>query len=257
MLLLTGDNENEVVGDAVNFARSTSSFLARENDYGENLSSTIQATGLLSATLAELRQKTDRVMIFGDDLEASLPRFWEFIGSKKKENAIWLNPKNALETIRHFRLKIRGVDSGPNPEFNDYETRIKGTNSGVVFFNSEILFDDVNEFTEILLWLKELGAAKKWFGQILFPGANENGISQALLSALGSSGGWKFEQAHPIHDARNFQWKKIVANHETDAVVIVGDLPKQVLEELEGSKLSSFPQKSLIFAWMSGCLVRK
>ena len=158
LIVLTGDVEQETAIPALNLARATSAYLVRDNNsIDENVSSAMQKAGLLSATLGDLRDRADQVVILGDDPEKSLPRFWEFVGSKKREKAVRINSKEILENIQLLRLQRRRLKTTIKKEITGIATRISRAGSGVVFVNSESIIADVNELTEIMLWLKELG----------------------------------------------------------------------------------------------------
>jgi formylmethanofuran dehydrogenase subunit B len=238
LIVLTGDVEQEAVIPAVNLARATSAYLVRDNNSrSENISSAIRAVGLLSATLAELRDRAGQVVILGNDPEKSLPRFWEFLGHKKKEKAILIDSRQILESIQQLCLQERGLKTSFYGDMQVIATRIGKANSGVVFINSESMIADVNGITEIMMWLRELGETKKWYGQILFPSANEFGISQALMSTTGHSGGLSFRKGKIDHDPRSFQLEKLIEYREADAIIIIGEanhLPKPIVKKLEG-----------------------
>jgi formylmethanofuran dehydrogenase subunit B len=239
LFVLTGDVEQEAIYDAVNLARSTSAYLVQDSDNCGNISSAMRTAGLLSATLADLRDLADQVVILGDDPETSLPRFWEFAGNKKKEKAVWIKSKQPVENIRCLRLMNRGSKTILNEDIKKVAARIGKADSGVVFVSSESIFADVNALTEIMLWLKELGESKKWYGQILIRSTNENGISQALMSATGYPGALRFSKGNTYHDLRSLQLERIIENHEVDTIVIIGGvhhLPKLILEKLDGIK---------------------
>jgi len=63
LIVLTGNVEQESVIAAVNLARATSAFLVRNNNTCENITSAMRTAGLLSATLADLRDHADQVVI--------------------------------------------------------------------------------------------------------------------------------------------------------------------------------------------------
>jgi len=236
LIVLTGEVEQEAVFATVNLARATSAYLVRDhNNLSENISDAMRTAGLLSATLADLRDRTEQVVILGNDPEKDLPRFWQFAGNRKKEKAVWINSKQLVESIRHLRLKNRGSKTISNEDLHKAAVRISKARSGVVFVSRKSIFADGNALTEILLWLKELGETKKWYGQILFPSTNEIGISQALLSATGYLGGLSFRKGNIYHDSRSLQLEKIIENREADAILIIGGikrLPKQIMEEM-------------------------
>jgi formylmethanofuran dehydrogenase subunit B len=257
LIVLTGDVEQETAIPAVNLARATSAYLVRDNNsIDENVSSAMQKAGLLSATLGDLRDRADQVVILGDDPEKSLPRFWEFVGSKKREKAVRINSKEILENIQHLRLQRRRLKTTIKKEITGIATRISRAGSGVVFVNSESITADVNELTEIMFWLKELGESKKWYGQILVPSTNATGVARALRSTTGYSGGLSFRRGITYHDPRLLQFESIIKNHEVDAIAIIGGvdlLPRHILEKLDGIKtivISSEKPKLRTNAWL-------
>lgn len=240
MIVLTGETEQETVGAALNLAQVASACLVRDNHgTDENLSSAMRTAGLLSGTLAELRERTDQVVILGDNPEKTMPRFWEFVGSKKKEKAVRLGSGRSLESIRQLRLMNRGMDSKVDANFKLDAARIGKAGSGVVFLNDKTIYEDVNLLTEMLLWLKELGDGKKWYGQVLFPTPNENGISQLLMSVTGHPGALSFKKGSAIHDPRTLQLEKILFNDEADVILMIGGihrLSKPILKKMDGIK---------------------
>ena len=239
LIVLTGHGEQELVVAAVNLASAISASLVRDNNTCENFTSAMQKAGLLSATLADLRKRSDRVVILGDDPEISLPRFWEFMGRGKKEKAVWISARQIVESIQQLRLHDRGLKTSFDEDLKTAASRIGQASSGVVMINGGSTLADVNALTEVLLWVKELGGAKKWYGQVLFPAANEIGISQALRSTTGYSGGLSFRKGKISHDPRLFQLEKRIEYGETDAILIIGDMnlvTKRILRKIVGIK---------------------
>jgi formylmethanofuran dehydrogenase subunit B len=237
LILLTGSMEQEVVLSAVNLARATSAYLVRDSSYAENISSAIQKAGLLSCTLADLPEPTDQVVILGDDPHGTLPRFWEFVGNNKKEKVVWVQTQNIFESIQGLRLQNKGLKTSFSKEIEGAASRIAKANSGVVFANAGSISENENALTEVLLWMKELGDLKKWYGQVLPSSSNELGISQGMRSATGYSDGMIFRKRKIYHDPRSFQIEKIIEYHELDALVIIGDadhLPRHILQKMEG-----------------------
>jgi formylmethanofuran dehydrogenase subunit B len=249
LIVLTGDVEQEAVIPALNLARATSAYLVRDNgNSGENISNAMQRVGLLSGTIADFSEQTDQVVILGDDPEKILPRFWEFIGNKKKDKTVWVNSRQSIEIIQHLRLCNLAIKTPIDEKIKAVATRISKAHSGVVFVSSESVLADANPLTEILLWVKEIGESQKWFSQVLSPLSNEAGISQALRLTTGYSGGMSFRKGNIYHDPRSFQLEKLIEYHEADVVIIVGgasQLPKSTLQRLEGFKtITLSPEES-------------
>ena len=85
LLVLDGSVDQDAVISSIELSRSINAGLIYSGDaIGTSLSLAMQSVGLLSATLGDLKELAEQVIIFGQMPEESLPRFWGFIGTQKE-----------------------------------------------------------------------------------------------------------------------------------------------------------------------------
>lgn len=238
LILLGGNVDQDTALASISLARKFSAYLLRETDTGESFAFASRITGILTASLAELRKHASRIVIVGEDPARTHPRFWEFVGEKKKQNAIWLGTTSILEKIRWLRLKNKNhVSHLADTELETVSGNILKSASGVVFVNSDSIASDVNALSEVFLWLQELADNKKWFGQVLSSSVNENGVSQVLREQAGFSGRMRFDRGAIHHDSRLLKFSSLIENQEVDTVLVIGDQLPLGRDNLSGIKL--------------------
>ena len=239
MVLLGGDADQDTALATLRLAHGCSAYLIRDNERSDVFANAVRITGLLSSSIIEFRNHADQIVILGEDSTIAHPRFWEFVGEKKKESAIRLGTKDCMKTIRQLRIMTKGFASQhKSKELEAIVQRMYKAESSALFINDALITSDVDLLTEIFLWLRDLNVNNKWFGQVISPSANEAGISHILREQTGFPGNIRFLNGQTHHDARLFHLSSIIENQEADVILVVnGELPFTKRDRLDHVKV--------------------
>ncbi len=222
MILLGGDADQDTVLASLRLAQRYSAYFLRDNEGSDVFANAVRITGLLTSSIFEFRNHADQIVILGEDPAKTHPRFWEFVGDKKKESALWLGTSGYMETIRKLRLvNQKNNFYSLNKELETVAQRISKAGSGTLFINDELIASDVDLLTEIFLWLRDLNVNKKWFCQVISPSANPDGVSHILRGQTGFPDNIRFINGRAHHDARLLRFSSIIENRETDVILTV------------------------------------
>ena len=133
--------------------------------------------------------------------------------------------------------------------------QVKTARSGVVLWSEASSVLDETILTELLLWVKEIGRDKSWFGQMLPTSPNSIGVIEALYSETGSPGSLQFNASSVSFSPRSMNLQSVLEHDETDLVVLIGQhnqfLRKTLsfLKELKVIQISPLPTQSINPVW--------
>jgi formylmethanofuran dehydrogenase subunit B len=219
LVVLCSDLYQEAVESAVQFARKQNAILVCEEDFsGSILSLAMKQAGLLSATLGEMKQVVQQIVCCTKNFSDSLPRFADFLGHQLLNQAVYLPAEHTLETFQRLRLKQEPLPEG----LHEINQKIQTADCGLVLFNKDWLGEDPQITTELLLWLSELNAGKRWYGLAIPPAANSPGIVESLLSLTGYPGNIRFQPDGVHYDPRAICLRRLLQNSQIDICYFLG-----------------------------------
>lgn len=222
LVVLSGDLEVEAVSAAVRVAKQYSAVLACDEDgTGSMLGLSMQAAGLLTATLHDLRGLS-LVVLCGVDPPRTHPRLGEFLGRDLAADSLILDPPDPLVAVRWLRLASSDTTEGIPALFAGAAARIGAAPSGLVVFGPQWLEHGQPFTTELLLWLKGLQAEKHWYGLYLAPASNSTGVVETLLSETGYPGNLRFGQEQVDYSPRLWRAEHMIRQGSTDLCLLVG-----------------------------------
>jgi len=236
LVILCGNLYQEAIENAVKFARKQNAILVCEEDFsGSILSLVMKQTGLLSATLGEMKQVVQQIVCCTKSFPDSLPRIANFLGYQLLNQAVYLPVEHTLEILQKLRLKQELL---PERLF-EINQKIQTSECGLVLFDKDWLEEDPQITTELLLWLNELNAGKHWYGLIIPPAANSLGIVERLLDLTGYPGNIRFQSDSVHYHPRTGCLRRLLHNSQVDICYILGT--PQFLSEEDYRQLEKFP----------------
>lgn len=222
LVVLSGSVDNETASAAVRLAKQYSAFLTCDEDAtGSVLGGSIQAAGLLTGTLGDLRS-LDLVVLCGVDLAGTPPRLGEFLGRDLATASLCLEPPAPLEALRWLRLAGMGEREQVPAAYAEPAARLEAASSGVVVFGSKWLKNGLPFTTEFLLWLKDLNRNRHWYALYLPPAPNSTGVVDVLVSETGYPGNLRFGSQGAEYSPRLWQAERLIRQGETDLCLLVG-----------------------------------
>ncbi len=192
----------------------------------------MKQTGYLSATLGEIKQVVDQLVICGQGVADSLPRLSDFIGDELLTHAVLLPSKNTLNTIQSLRLK----NSPESPALAGSIQKIQDAVCGMVLFDKDWLENDQQSVLELLSWLADLNGEKIWYAAYVPPSPNSIGVVEKLLSMTGRPGSIRFSQSGVQYSSRINRLEWLVEHNQMDTCFILGtpqNFPKEIYSYLE------------------------
>jgi formylmethanofuran dehydrogenase subunit B len=222
LVVLSGDLDAETVTAALRLAKHYSAVLACDEDTtGSLLALSMQAAGLLTATLLDLRQ-VSLVILCAVDPARTHPRLGEFLGRDLATNSLFLDPPDPLEALRWLRLAASNPTANIPAVFTGIVSSIRAASSGLLVFGPEWLRADQSFTTELLLWLKDLNQEKHWYPLYLAPAANSTGVVETILSETSYPGNLRFDQEKIDYSPRLWRAERIIQKGGTDLCLLVG-----------------------------------
>ncbi len=219
LVVVGGEADQAAIEAAFHLAGAASAALLAADPVEENLALAMKSTGLLTATLGDLRSLIAQVVLLGASPETFAPRLWHFIGQDKQDTAITL--PSSLETLRWLRLHTRQDIFQPLPEeLIPVAEKIAAAPSGAVIFGPPGQEDTGPYFHELLAWLADLNRDGRWYGLYLPGSPNTTGVMEALLSVTGCPGSLHFEDGRASYAAHEFRLETAV--QESDAILVIG-----------------------------------
>ena len=222
LVVLSGHLDIAAVSSALRLAKYSSAILACDEDCtGSVLGLSMQAAGLLTATLGDLRNQS-QVVLCGVNPACTHPRLGEFLGRDLGTASLLLDPPDTLEALRWLRLA--GSDGAENipARFAEPAVRIETASSGLVVFGSEWLNVGIPITTELLLWLKDLARQKRWFGLYLPPAPNSIGVVEAFMAQTGFPGNLRFGRNKVDYSPRLWRAEQIIQQGDMDLCILAG-----------------------------------
>ncbi len=214
-VVLCSDLPQEAVPAALEFCQKHSAFLVTDDEFsGSILSLSVKETGILTASLGEIKSRVDQIICCGKDTLQILPRLEEFLPAITSWNIRFLPDGSPLTTLQNLRLETE--DQAANPVL-DSESK-----PGLVLFNRSWLQEDLHTAEEFLHWLVDLNHGKRWYGLYAPPGPNSPGICNALLSAAGSPGCMHVSTTGIEYNPRQFQLQQLINDGWIDTCIIAG-----------------------------------
>lgn len=222
LVVLSGSLENEAVLAAVRLAKQAAAILVCDEECtGSLLGLSMQAAGLLTATLGDLRS-LDTVVLCAVDPVHTHPRLAGTIGHDLAAESIRLEPPDPLEALRWLRLA--GLDSGENipTMFAELAARIRAARFGLLIFGPEWVKKGQPFTTEFLLWHRDLNAKIRWYALYLPSAANSTGVVETLLSETGYPGNMRFGLQGIDYSPPLWQADSIIRQGGADLCLLVG-----------------------------------
>ena len=222
LVVLSGDLDDEAVLAAVRLAKQYSAILTCDEDCtGSVLGLSMQAAGLLTGTLADMRSQS-LVVLCGVDPARTHPRLGEFLSRELAADSLFLDPPDPLEALRWLRLA--GLEAAENipAVFAESAARIGAAPSGLVIFGPEWLKSGQPFTTELLLWLKDLNQENHWYALYLAPASNSIGVVEALLSQTGFPGNLRFGLEGVDYSPQLWRAERLIQQGNADLCLLAG-----------------------------------
>jgi formylmethanofuran dehydrogenase subunit B len=222
LVVLSGVVDGEAVPAALRLAKQVSAILACDEDLtGSLLGLSMQATGLLTGTLGDLRNLS-LVVLCGVDPDKTHPRLGDFLCRDQASRTLRLEPLDLLESLRWLRLAGSVAGESIPPGYAQISARIQAAPSGLVVFGSKGLIASQPLTTELLLWLRDLNREKPWYALYLAPSPNCVGMVESLLSLTGVPGNLRFGPQGVDYSPQLWRAEHLIQQGGTDLCLLVG-----------------------------------
>lgn len=235
LIIVDGTVDQETIGQLLDMTvKNGTRLLASEAHAGAAHFVALKTTGYLTATLGDLNQLANQVVVCGDPPEKTLPRFWDFIDRSKWENAICFEKDLSLAFIQQLRLAYRAWGSPKKTTLGKAIAQIQTAPSGLLVLNDTSGQMDESIVDEWLAWLAELGSSRPWFGLMIPASPNGKGVHEVILAKTGCPRNLIFQNGWQRYSERVTPLS-ILTHQETDLVILLGEhasLPDACVEAM-------------------------
>jgi len=234
--------------------------------YGDRFSLAVNKSGWLTATLAELRNRLDCVVLWNCSPEKTQPRLLERLGPGSSDNRLIQVMEDKIDQVQEtdmgfsiplgtsieFLHQLRMEIKYPSDERSIYfrfMEKLRHADHGLFVFDSSLLMGGYRILQELISFFDQVNQRDCWFGIQLTQQSNDKGAADILTSALSSPTRIRYQ--YP--DLNNESGKKADVKHPgefdgADVILTLGDpvdpsfiRPDQVLIQIGGDRPQNPP----------------
>jgi len=259
LALLLGSQSSEAASAAAALAAALGGVV----DGPPELAGTLEAmtrVGLASASLGEVRNRADTIVLWRTDPAVSHPclarRFIEAPGLYRPsgradrmligvhdhaapggvDEALALPSGGVLETLWALRAAVRGP--APHGEVGALAGRLRAARYGALLYDANA---PMAEIAGLLALVDELNTVGRWAAFGLFSTPNAWGTAAALAGATGYGRAVSFGEAGAQHNGDEFAAPTLLGSGWADALLVVGAGPGDALPFTVPPDLSAIP----------------
>ncbi len=202
------------------------------------LQNALQATGMVSCTFGEIRERCDLVVLCSRQLQATHPWFFSrFIGDKPTLT-IDDDPQQQALTLRFLRDRQR--DSGVDSQWITLRARIDNARYPVILIDN----DAANTLGDrgmlsLFRFVRSQNDRNHCRLVHLSPPGNTAGIQATLSAMTGGPMGITFRHGQPVYRGREFSATSLIAEGHVDAVLLVGAPPPFLFNRFHANSRTS------------------